>query len=194
MTQMQINPAAVQPTIPGLSGGVPTGAAVAQLRALSPRPLEFWLDGEALVRPGYHVTEIKAVTVEAMDCGGKANAWHETVVQLMDGTAQEARAGHMDSGKFLAIWDRVTISIPVRPEAELRFEYGSAERVATQYHVVGLDVQQDRLVVNLRSPGVQCKAGDACGQPADAAAVAAETCAPGSGCCTPAAPDLISLG
>lgn len=176
-------------TIPGLTDQTTTAALVAQLRTLPQRPLEFHLHNDVLVPAGYHVTEVKAVTVEAMDCGGQANAWRETVIQLMDGSAEEAQAGFMTNRKFLAIYDRVVRHIPVHEEAEVRFEYGNATRPATQYHVTHIETQPERVIVHLRTPGVQCKAADTCGpQTADAAG----DCAPESGCCVPQAP--ISLG
>ncbi|GGK17290.1 hypothetical protein GCM10008955_08500 [Deinococcus malanensis] len=176
-------------TIPGLTDQTTTAALIGQLRTLPQRPLEFHLHGEVLVPAGYHVTEVKAVTIEAMDCGGKASTWRETVIQLMDGSAEEARAGFMTNRKFLAIYDRVVRHIPVREEAEVRFEYGNSVNPAMQYHVTHLETRPDRMIVHLRTPGVQCKAGDACGLPA---ADTAADCTPESGCCTPQAP--ISLG
>ncbi|ACO47666.1 DUF6428 domain-containing protein [Deinococcus deserti] len=176
-------------TIPGLTDQTTTAALIARLRTLPQRPLEFHLHGEVLVPAGYHVTEVKAVTVEAMDCGGKASAWRETVIQLMDGTTEEAKAGFMTNRKFLAIYDRVVRHIPVREEAEVRFEYGSGERPALQYHVTHIETQPERMIVHLRTPGVQCKAADACGLPA---ADAAGDCVPESGCCAPQAPISLS--
>lgn len=177
-------------TIPGLQGQVSTHTLITDLRAQPQRPLEFWLHGQPLVGPGYHVTEVKAVSIEAMDCGGKAANWRETVIQLMDGSAQDAEGGFMTTRKFLAIYDRVTSRIPVRAEAEVRFEYGNDASPALQYHVSHVDPQAERTIVHLRTPGVQCKAGDSCGQPVEAAQ--SEGCAPASGCCTPQAP--ITLG
>ncbi|CAM3447859.1 DUF6428 domain-containing protein [Deinococcus saxicola] len=171
--------------IPGLSEATATAALIDALRAPSQRPLEFWLSGQVLVSPGYHVTEIKAVSIEAMDCGGKAASWRETVIQLMDGSAEDAAGGFMTNRKFLAIYDRVTGKIPVRAEAEVRFEYGTAQAAAVQFHVTHLEVQPERLIVHLRQPGVQCKAGEACGLSVGETA-AAESCAPNSGCCGPA--------
>ena len=159
------------PLIPGLNAATSTGVFIDALRVPAQRPLEFHLDGQLLVGAGYHVTEVKAVSIEAMDCGGKAAAWRETVIQLMDGTAEEARAGFLTNRKFLAIYDRVTRHIPMRPEAEVRFEYGNAAAAALQYHVSHLEVQSQRLVVHLRRPGVQCKAG-----------AVAQGCAADSGC------------
>lgn len=182
-------------TIPGLADHTSTLALLGALRAEPQRPLEFWLHGDPLVGPGYHVTEVKAVTIEAMDCGGRADAWRETVIQLKDGNAQEAQAGFMTTRKFLAIYDRVAKSVPVRGEAEVRFEYGNSVTPAMQYHVTHVEPQAGRVIVHLRTPGVQCKASEACGQPATAQPVeAAPGCAPASGCCGPATTDLISLG
>ena len=74
--------------------------------------------------------------------------------------------------------------IPVRDGAELRFEYGNDRAPALQYHVSHLESRPERLIMHLRTPGVQCKAGDACGLPADAS----DGCEPASGCCAPQAP------
>ena len=104
----------------------------------------------------------------------------------------------MTTRKFLDIYDRVARSVPVRSEAEVRFEYGNSVTPAMQYHVTHVEPQGERVIVHLRMPGVQCKASDACGQPAATAEPvgAASCCAPtsGSGCCGPATTDLISLG
>lgn len=143
-------------------------------------PLEFRLNGQTLVPAGYHVTEVKAVTIESMDCGGKANAWKETMVQLMDGTADEAREGFMTTQKFLSIYDRVAARIPVSAEAELRFEYGNVSSPALQYQLVSVDVRPERVVVELQVPGVMCKATGASSSAGQ--------------CCGPATPDLIQLG
>ncbi len=171
--------------IPGLSEHTTTGALITALRTLPQRPLQFHLHGTLLVPAGYHVTEVKAVTIEAMDCGGHANAWRETVIQLMDGNAEEAGAGFMTNRKFLAIYDRVTRHIPVRAEAEVRVEYGNASNPAVHYHITHVDHQPDAITVHLRPPGVQCKAGDACGL---STAATSDHCEPASGCCAPQAP------
>ena len=143
-------------------------------------PLEFRLNGQALVPTGYHVTEVKAVTIESMDCGGKANAWKETVVQLMDGTPDEARAGFMTTQKFLDIYDRVAARIPVHGEAEIRFEYGNVSSPAMQYHLESVIAEPERVVVNLQLPGVMCKATGSLSSAGQ--------------CCGPATPELIQLG
>jgi hypothetical protein len=126
------------------------------------------------VAPGYHVTEIMNVTYESMDCGGQANFWRETVVQLM-GPGPQDRPEFMTVQKFLSIYHRVVASVPVRPDAEIRFEYGSAGLPALRYRVGQTALEGDHLVVRLTPPGVTCKAHDR--------AVAA-------GCCAPLEPEM----
>lgn len=192
MTQIEMTQSVLN--IPGLSESMPTQTLIGGLRAQSQLPLEFWLNGQPLVGPGYHVTEVKAVSIEAMDCGGKAATWRETVIQLMDGSATDAAGGFMSNRKFLAIYDRVTSKIPVRNEAEVRFEYGNTVTPTMQYHVTGTEARPERLIVHLRTPGVQCKAGDACGLPAgEVTAQDQGGCAPDSGCCSPAPVELMTL-
>lgn len=146
------------------------------------KALVFQLHGETLVHEGYHVTEVKAVTVEAMDCGGRASEWRETVVQLWNGGGKEER-GLMTVEKFLDIYGKVARSVPVHGEAELRFEYGDAKNPTIQYQVGGIEAHGGRVLVHLAYPAVSCKPNDerlASGQAA---------------CCGPAAGnvELVSL-
>ncbi|KQR18859.1 DUF6428 family protein [Deinococcus sp. Leaf326] len=176
-------------TIPGLHDQSTTQHVISALRTPPQRPLEFHLYGEVLVPAGYHVTEVKAVMIEAMDCGGQASSWRETVIQLMDGSVEEAKGGFMTNRKFLAIYNRVVKRVPVRDEAQIRFEYGTAAAPALQYGVTHIESRTDRIMVHLRPPAVQCKAGEKCGIPTEASG---ETCAPDSGCCGPQAPISLS--
>ena len=108
---------------------------------------------------GYHVTEVRAVNVRAVDCGGRADAWAETVVQLW--VPEEAESGPpMTAGKFLSIVARVTADVPAVPTAEVRVEYGDVGKAAVSYHVEGVEVADGAVVVRLRAPHVTCKARD----------------------------------
>lgn len=159
------------------------------------KALIFQLNGETLVHEGYHVTEVKAVTIEAMDCGGRADAWRETVVQLWNGGGEEDR-GFMTVDKFLGIYRRVASSVPVRGEAKLRFEYGDARNPTIQYFVGSVDARADRVLVNLAYPAVSCKPNDerlAAGEAACCGPAASTTTASTSACCTPTTTSLVTL-
>ncbi|WP_244471174.1 DUF6428 family protein, partial [Rhizobium ecuadorense] len=46
-------------------------------------PLVFYYDGRP-VKPGYHITEVKAGQFSALDCGANPEAWTEIFIQLWD--------------------------------------------------------------------------------------------------------------
>jgi Family of unknown function (DUF6428) len=115
--------------------------------------------GDAQVKPGYHVTEVMNVTYESMDCGGQANFWRETVIQLM-GPSITDKSQYMTIEKFLGIYKKVAASVPIRSESEVRFEYGDANRPAIHYHVGDIRQENQAVTVYLRQPGVTCKATD----------------------------------
>jgi hypothetical protein len=80
--------------------------------------------GDAHVAPGYHVTEIKATTIHAVDCGGRSTHWNETTFQLWSPEAASG-AEYMGVQKFLAIYDRVGRLVPIDEHARVRVEYGA---------------------------------------------------------------------
>ena len=121
-------------------------------------PLVFAV-GEARVPAGYHVTEIKATTVDSMDCGGRSNRWRETSLQLWAPEPTEG-AAFMSIAKFLGIYRRVAAGVPLDDGAELRVEYGPIGSPAVSYLVAGVDTAGDTVVVRLAPPAVACKAAD----------------------------------
>ena len=130
------------------------------LRAGKPdQQLVFQLDEATLVAPGYHVTELKALTYNTMDCGGVADKWEETVIQLWN-SGDEPEREYMTVRKFLAIYERVAKHISVSYDAELRFEYGDTRRPAASYHVERLESRGALVLVHLRAPVVTCKERD----------------------------------
>ena len=34
------------------------------------------------VNANYHITEVKHIKIDAVDCGARADAWNETIIQL----------------------------------------------------------------------------------------------------------------
>ena len=144
----------------GASTTTGTRAFLDRLRTARPdQQLVFQLDRAPLVEAGYHVTEVKAVTYSTMDCGGVADQWKETVIQLWN-PGDEPEREYMTAKKFLAIYDRVAEHIPVSDNAELRFEYGDTHRAAASYHVERLESRESLILVHLRAPAVTCKARD----------------------------------
>jgi hypothetical protein len=141
-----------------------------RLRGAKPdQQVVFQLDQAVLVETGYHVTEVRAVTYSTMDCGGVADQWKETVIQLWN-PGDEPEREYMTVKKFLAIYDRVAEHIPVSDNAEVRFEYGDMYRAAASYHVERIESREALILVHLRAPAVTCKARDCRARRPDAAA------------------------
>lgn len=120
------------------------------------QPLVFDYGDGRQVAPGYHVTEVMNVTYESMDCGGQANFWRETIVQLQ-GPGKKDKPEFMSTNKFLSIYNKVVASVPVQADSEVRLEYGDANSPATHYHVGSIAEQNGHLIVFLTPPGVTCK-------------------------------------
>jgi|GEM_PF-398536 len=123
------------------------------------RPLIFDLGGGKRVPVGYHVTEIKAVDLQTVDCGGVVGTWKETVVQLWRSDL-EPDPHYMSAGKFLKIVRAVVSNIALEQNSELRFEYGDDGQPALHYTVSRLEQTAEGLMVHLEWIGVRCKALD----------------------------------
>ncbi len=162
-----------------------TQTFLSALEAHPNQPLVFDY-GSKQVSPGYHITEVMNVTYESMDCGGQANFWRETIVQLQ-GPGQKDKPEFMSTDKFLNIYNRVVASVPVRPDSEVRLEYGDALSAAIHYHVGAIAEQDGHLVIFLTPPGVTCKAADranaGCGCGPEAKPLELELAVVGSKCC-----------
>jgi Family of unknown function (DUF6428) len=148
---------------------------VANLRQHNDTPLIFDY-GQARVPAGYHVTEVKAVSYQTMDCGGKSDAWTETIVQLWNPDATDKKE-FMSAKKFLNIFDRAASGVPVTTTAELKLEYGNDTMPAINYHIGNMSLEDGNLVISLESPKVQCKARNRL--------LEESTLEPVSACCTP---------
>ncbi|WP_430909273.1 DUF6428 family protein [Maribacter sp. 2-571] len=135
------------------------------------------------VGKNYHITEVKNVTVDTVDCGGKSDFWKETVVQLWESPTEKDALTYMSTRKALQILKRVDAAKPMERDVEIKFEYGNDHFHTAQLYVHDLTVTADRLTVQLGSRPTDCKAKESCGIPVEKTTVSAGQCAPGSGCC-----------
>jgi hypothetical protein len=97
------------------------------LEALDPhkdKPLVFIYDGQA-VKPGYHITEVKAGRFDAIDCGANPESWSELFIQLWD---VDGDGPHMSVGKFAGIIRKVGERVAIDSSAKLTFEVSDGLR------------------------------------------------------------------
>ena len=101
-----------------------TTSFLASLRLHADLPLAFRLGSArtSSLAPGYHLTEVKRVAYETMDCGAMTHRWSETQFELWVPPLVGALPGRaaMPAGKFLQIVDRVQGTLPLDGEAVAR--------------------------------------------------------------------------
>lgn len=132
------------------------GGLLGFLAAHKEKPLVFFYDGRA-VQPGYHVTEVKAGSFAALDCGANPESWSEIFVQLWD--VNEDRT-HMPAGKFSAIIRKVTEHVALDHAAKLTFEVSDGVR-PMQLHRASLpEIVDGEVRVALSARPASCKPRD----------------------------------
>lgn len=134
------------------------GAFLAALRPNTDLPLAFEYAGRR-VRPGYHITEIKAARFDALDCGGNPETWTEALLQLWDVDGEPGRA-MMTAGKFLSIYEKAAARLPLMNTDPVVFECGDRVSAAGRYTPVSVRVEGDVVAVALEPLSASCKPQD----------------------------------
>src|SRR4051812_5105239 len=98
-----------------------TSSFLSALRSNGRLPLVFQVGGK-IVNPGYHLTEVKRVSFETMDCGAMTHRWAETQFEVAAPRVvnDASNRGHMPAEKFLKIVDRVEAKLPLNGSAAAR--------------------------------------------------------------------------
>ncbi len=104
----------------------------------------------------YHITEVKNVIIESIDCGANSHQERQTVVQLWSPRDGESRHG-MSANKAKSIFDKVDTIIPINDSAEILFEYGDKHVSTTQFKVAQVENSEGKLIIELVAPITACK-------------------------------------
>lgn len=137
------------------------------------------------VGANYHITEIKNIIIDAVDCGANADYWKETVVQLWESPTEKDKTKFMTGFKALGILNKVDSIKPMVKDAEVKFEYSNDSFHTAQLFVDDVIWNDSKLVFRLAVEKTDCKAKDTCGVPEtmEISSTNQNSCAPGSGCC-----------
>lgn len=136
-----------------------------------------------LVGANYHITEIKNITIDSVDCGAKTDFWKETIIQLWESPTEKDKRDYMHANKALDILNKVDSIKPMEKEVEVKFEYSNPNFHTAQLFVNGYEIGADQIIMKLGVEQTDCKAKDECGVPIEVGSEADNSCAPGSGCC-----------
>jgi hypothetical protein len=138
-----------------------TSTFLDSLRRSGGLPLVFRAHGET-VPAGYHLTEVKRVRYETMDCGAVSHRWGETHFELWVPPLHSLTPwrGHMPAEKFLRIVARVEQGLPLEGEAPARIHAKMAGRPAALYDIAAVTTETDRIRVDLEPDRTRCKAAE----------------------------------
>ncbi|MFS4482440.1 DUF6428 family protein [Hyunsoonleella sp. 2307UL5-6] len=134
------------------------------------------------VNANYHITEVKHVTIDAVDCGAQTDAWKETIIQLWESPNEIGKTEYMSVLKALGILNKVGQIKPYILDAEVKFEYSNSMFHTAQLFVNDFEIRGNNLVFKLAIEKTDCKAKELCGVVEELQANTS-SCAPGSGCC-----------
>ncbi|MBB3398320.1 MULTISPECIES: DUF6428 family protein [unclassified Rhizobium] len=133
------------------------GLLLGTLAGAKDSPLIFYYDGRP-VKPGYHVTEVKAGQFSALDCGANPEAWTEIFIQLWD--IEEGDRTHMPAGKFYAIIRKVTEHVKLDDSAKLTFEVSDGHQPMRLYRAAMPTLRAGTVHVELSPRPASCKPRD----------------------------------
>lgn len=136
------------------------------------------------VSANYHITEVKNITVDSVDCGAGTDFWKETVIQLWESPKEKDKTEYMTAYKALGILNKVDRIKPMQKDTEVKFEYSNAHFHTAQLFVNDYVYNGEKIILKLAARKTDCKAKDVCGVAEEVVeAATANSCAPGSGCC-----------
>jgi len=144
---------------------------------------------QQLVGANYHITEVKHITIDSVDCGAQTDAWKETIIQLWESPSEIGKTEFMSTFKALGILKKVGSMKAYDLASEVKFEYGNSLFHTAQLFVNDYIIQKNQLIFKLAVEKTDCKAKEACGIPITVDIKNTDTtttnacCTPESGCC-----------
>ena len=159
-----------------------TSEFISLLEAHQDKSLFFEYTPGMLVGANYHITEVKHVSIDSVDCGAGTDSWKETIIQLWESPSELGKLDYLTTHKALGILGKVGQMKEYEMDAVVKIEYGNTMFHAANLHITGFDIKEKQLIIKLAVQPTDCKAKEACGIP-ELSAETANSCAPGSGCC-----------
>lgn len=134
------------------------------------------------VGANYHVTEVKNITIDAVDCGSNTDFWKETIIQLWESPKEKDKREYMTVYKALGILNKVDQMKPMEREAEVKFEYSNSSFHTAQLFVNGFTFNEGQLIMKLGVEQTDCKA-KTYSVPVEKGVQEEACCSPSGGCC-----------
>lgn len=107
--------------------------------------------------PVYHITEVKNVHFESIDCGGNAHEEYQTITQLWISPKDFLEKKCMTAEKALKIYNIVDGVKPMKRDTEIFFEYGYRDLRTSVYSIEEIEASADQLIIKMFVPKTACK-------------------------------------
>ncbi len=158
---------------------------ISLLQAHQDKSLLFEFTPGQLVGANYHITEVKHLQIDAVDCGANSDSWNETVIQLWESPSEIGKTDYMSAYKAMGILNKVGRMKPYDLDSEVKFEYGNPLFHTAHLFVNDFEIHGSNLLIKLAVTKTDCKAKETCGIPETVSAESDSTncCTPESGCC-----------
>ena len=156
------------------------------LQGHSDKSLIFEFMPNQLVGANYHITEVKHIKIDSVDCGAQADAWNETIIQLWESPNELDKTEYMSVYKALGILNKVGQMKAYDLDAEVKFEYSNATFHTAQLFVNDFEIRNNDLIIKLAVEKTDCKAKSTCGvdeQVKEPVLTEEPCCSPDGNCC-----------
>lgn len=159
-----------------------TNEFLSLLSAHKEKALIFEYAPNLLVGANYHITEVKHLTIDSVDCGAQTDAWRETIIQLWESPEELGKTEYMTVYKALTILNKVAKMKAFVLDAETKIEYSNATFHTAQLFINDYLIKDHQLIIKLAVEQTACKANELCGVP-EKIEEHNLACSPNSGCC-----------
>ena len=137
--------------------------------------------------PVYHITEVKNIYFESIDCGGNAHEEFQTITQLWISPKDFLEKKCMTAEKALKIFNIVDKKKPLLQDTPIFFEYGDDTTATSVYQVDSVKNEINRILVKMSVPATVCKPRELLNLVQNTVQNTVEKatgcCGPGTGCC-----------
>lgn len=107
--------------------------------------------------PVYHITEVKNVHFESIDCGGNAHEEYQTITQLWISPKDFLETKCMTAEKALKIYNIVDGVKPMKRDTEIFFEYGYKDLRTSVYSIEEVEETETQLIIRMFVRKTACK-------------------------------------
>ncbi len=122
------------------------------------KELLFEYQPNQFARTNYHLTEIKKVHFDTVDCGGNPNEWHETQIQIWENPNEKSKTNFMTTTKILTIFKQVDSIKLLNFDTELKVEFGNENFHTAVMKIKAIIETERQLIVQLFEEKTLCKA------------------------------------